>query len=132
PLNVSLSTITPASLPPIQPGGRKKIVQRFSVGSRARIAEVPQGRKRRGMAVRGRERPGMVSFATGQDFGRAEPLLPTVELKCRALLLEHIVFRPVGHRVGRAMQRRVDLAVRQLLVVGTLIEQDCPTDSVVA
>src|SRR5213592_999843 len=47
-------------------------------------------------------------------------------------LLEQIVFRPVGHCVRRAMQRRVNLAVRQFLVVGTLIEQDHPTDAVVA
>ncbi len=48
------------------------------------------------------------------------------------VLTEQIVFWPVVHRVRRAMQRRVDLAVRQFFVVGTLIEKDCPTDAVVS
>ena len=47
---------------PIQPGGRKKIAQRFIAGYQAQLGKVPQGRKRRGMESV-EEIPGMISFA---------------------------------------------------------------------
>src|SRR5262249_22306214 len=60
----------------------------------------------------------LTSAATKQESAMR---LLCVPLNSRSRF-KQIVFRPFAHRIGRAMERAIDCAVRQLGIAGSLVE----------